>query len=89
MVGGGILLLLGWGMYYSLWSLMGLVLFAGALSSSGMILRERYAAGATLVMIILVIAYSLYPQPFHGGITLSFVLLFAGGVSGYALEMGW
>jgi hypothetical protein len=85
---GGILLILSWGLYLSLWSIIGLALGGMGLYSGYLIFDAEYVRGGTISAACAVIAWGLYPFNLFGSLVLVTILLLGiGGVISLALEL--
>ena len=85
---GGILLILSWGLYLSLWSIIGLILGCMGLYSGYLIFDAEYVRGGTISAASAVVAWGLYPFNLFGSLVLvTILLMFIGGVIGLALEL--
>jgi len=85
---GGILLILSWGLYLSLWSIIGLVLGGMGLYSGYLIFDAEYVRGGTIAAASAVVAWGLLPFNLFGSLILVTILLLGiGGVIGLALEL--
>jgi hypothetical protein len=84
---GGILILAGWGMYVSLWAVLGAALGFLGIASGAFMMREEYARGGTTALAVAIIAWAFYPNPITMIITGALALLAVGGIIGYILEL--
>jgi hypothetical protein len=87
LVGGGALIAT-WGLYVSLWSLIGALLMGVSMFGGILIFKEEYVRGGTMSLIAAIIAWGLYPTHPLSGLLLAAVALMAlGGVFGLVLEL--
>jgi hypothetical protein len=85
---GGILLILSWGLYLSLWSIIGLALGGMGLYAGYLIFDAEYVRGGTIAAASAVIAWGLYPFNLFGSLVLVTILLLGiGGIVSLALEL--
>jgi hypothetical protein len=85
---GGLLLLGSWGLYASLWTLLGVVLGCAAMFGGAIIFKEEYVRGGTMSLIAAIISWGLYPtHPLSGYLLFAVGMMAAGGVLGLILEL--
>jgi hypothetical protein len=85
---GGILLILSWGMYLSLWSIIGLLIGGLGIFGGTLILRAQYVRGGTMAAAAAVVSWGLYPKVLLTDLLLVTVILMAvGGIMGLVLEL--
>lgn len=85
---GGILLILSWGTYLSLWSIIGLIMGGLGLYAGYLIFDAEYVRGGTIGGALAVVSWGLIPFNLFGSwIFVPIILLGAGGITGLALEL--
>lgn len=85
---GGIILIVQWGLYTSLWTLLGIVFGCLAIYGGSLIMRDEPVRGGTISAAMAIVAWGLYPT--HPLSTLMFAavgLMVVGGVMGLSLEL--
>jgi len=85
---GGVLLILNWGLYLSLWSIIGLLLGCFGLYGGALVFQEKYARGGTLAAAAGIVAWGLYPtHPLSTVLLATVMLLGIGGIVALILEL--
>jgi len=85
---GGIFLILSWGLYMSLWSIIGLLIGGIGIFGGTLVLREQYVRGGTMAAAAAVVAWGLYPKVLLTNLLLATVILMGvGGIMGLVLEL--
>ena len=85
---GGILLIATWGIYTSLWTVIGVLLGAAALFGGGIMFKDEYVRGGTFSLVAAIVSWGLYPtHPLSGYLLAAVGLMTAGGVIGLVLEL--
>lgn len=85
---GGLLLLGVWGLYLSLWTIVGIILGCLSMFGGSLIFSREYVRGGTMAAAAAIIAWGLYPTHPLSTIMLSTVLMMGvGGVIGIGLEV--
>ena len=85
---GGIIILATWGLYVSLWSIVGLLLGVLAMFGGALLFKHEYVRGGTMSAAAAIICWGLYPtHPLSTILLIAVSLMAVGGVIGLILEM--
>jgi len=85
---GGVLLIFTWGLYLSLWSIIGLALGGLAIYGAYLVFRSYYVRGGTMATAAGIVAWGLYPSHLISmPVLVAIIMLMAGGIMGIVLEL--